>query len=70
MLITVKRKETEIIKTHNSERNIQKERQANSSPKAMAPVEGSFLNKLPNTAKSVTSGHIHGVPSENNHFGE
>lgn len=69
MVITVKRKKTEIIKTHNSETNIQKQRQANSSPKALASVEGSFLNKLPNTAKSVTSGHIHGVPSENNHLG-
>lgn len=58
VLITKKRKKTEVMKIHILERNDQNERQANNSPKAMSSLEGSFLKKLANTAKSVPSGHM------------
>lgn len=58
MLITVKRRRTEIMKIHISERNNQHTWQADRNPKAMASVEGfSFLKKLSNTAQSIISGH-------------
>lgn len=48
------------MKIHISERNDQQARQADSSPKAMASVEGfSSRKKLLNTVQSVISGHIY-----------
>lgn len=48
------------MKTHISERNDQHAWQADSSPKAMASVEGfSFLKKLLNTVQFVISGHVY-----------